>query len=88
MSKKDEEHLKYILELYRKALKEFSDMDPNDILGFFRLHHLLAILPFGKSTLYTLMQTGGFPKGVCIGSRIRVWPKIEILKFLRDFHNK
>ncbi len=83
MSKKDEEHLNYIRELYRKALKESSDMDPNEILGFFRLPHLLAILPFGRSTLYALMQTGEFPQGVCIGSRIRVWSKLDILKFFK-----
>ncbi len=84
MKKTDDEHLKFTMTQIKQILDNFPELDPNDILGFFRLNHILDLLPYGRSTLYALIKSGEFPKGVCIGSRIRVWPKLQILTILRN----
>jgi len=88
MRKTDDEHLKFTMEQIKQILEKFPELDPNDIIGFFRLNHILALFPYGRSTLYALIKSGDFPEGVCIGSRIRVWPKLQILTILRDLDLK
>ncbi len=79
MNKTDKEHIEFVNKQIEKAAKTFPDLDPNDTLGFFRIHHILVILPMSKSTWYAGIQSGAFPKGACIGNNIRVWLKLDIL---------
>lgn len=84
MNKTDEEHLKFIGEQIERSIEAFPDIDLDSMLGFYRLPEVLAILPMCKSTWYSGIQAGYFPKGACIGNNIRVWSKLEILTILRE----
>lgn len=55
----------------------YSEIKDSKLL---RLPEVSAIVNFGKTKIYKMMDEGTFPKGVCDG-RYRRWPKDEIIAF-------
>lgn len=49
--------------------------------GFLRLNQVLALYPVGKSTWWSGIKEGKYPKGVKIGARATAW-RIEDIKAL------
>jgi len=49
--------------------------------GFLRLSQVLRFIPVGKTTWWTGIKTGRFPKGVNLGGRVTAW-KVEDIKEL------
>lgn len=62
--------------------------------GFLRLAQIIGdrkrgiqpIVPVSKSTWWAGIQTGRFPKGVKLGSRLTVWRKSDIRQWLEQIH--
>lgn len=41
--------------------------------GFMRLKQVLSVLPIGKTTWYTGIKAGKYPKPVCLSARSVAW---------------
>ena len=42
---------------------------------------VLDLLPFGRTTLHSLIKTGGFPRGVYVSPNRRAWFSDEIARW-------
>jgi prophage regulatory protein len=42
---------------------------------------VLAIIPVGRTTLYNMMRSGGFPKGTYVSANRRLWFADEIARW-------
>lgn len=51
------------------------------ITGFIRLPDVLKVFPVSKSTWYSGMQTGAYPKPVKLGAKISAW-RVEDIRTL------
>ncbi len=79
MNSSDKEHIELIIKQTQKASSQLPDLEVVSLMGFYRLHQVLAILPMSKSSWYAGIQSGIFPSGINIGNRITFWLKTEIL---------
>jgi len=50
--------------------------------GFLRLHAILELIPVSKSTWWSGVKTGRFPKPVKLGPRTTVWRVEDIRAFI------
>lgn len=53
--------------------------------GYVRLKTILKILPVGRSTWWTGVKTGRFPKGVKLGKNTTAWRVEDIEALLESF---
>jgi predicted DNA-binding transcriptional regulator AlpA len=66
-----------------------SIMTKNTLLnetGFLRLSQVLQFIPVGKTTWWSGVKTGRFPKPVKLGGRVTAW-RVEDIKTLIDGFN-
>ena len=69
-------------------------MKDNDVLdkpqqtkttqGFLRLPEVLKLIPIGKSTLWSRVKDGTFPRPVKLSPRVTVWNAEEVYQFIQD----
>lgn len=52
--------------------------------GFLRLSEVLKLIPVGKTTWWTGVKTGRFPKPTKLGERITVWRVEDIRNFIQS----
>lgn len=50
--------------------------------GFLRLPEVLKFIPVSKSTFWSGIKTGRFPKPIKLGERITVWKAEDIRAFI------
>lgn len=51
--------------------------------GFVRIHQILAVIPYGKSTWWAGVKSGRFPKPVKLSVRRTVWRAEDILALIK-----
>jgi predicted DNA-binding transcriptional regulator AlpA len=70
----------------RKTKSLPHDFHPDTMLrvaDFCSTSHTAGILPISPSAFYRRVDSGEYPRGIPIGTRVRVWPAREIYK-IRD----
>lgn len=55
--------------------------------GFVRLNEVLKLIPVGKTTWWTGVKSGRFPKPFKLGERITVWRVEDIRNFIQSSGN-
>jgi len=50
----------------------------NSSQGYYRIDHVLEIIPIGKTRWYAGIKSGEFPAPVKLGNRVSMWRKSEI----------
>ncbi len=58
---------------------ELAELRAALTVGYYRLKHVLTIIPIGASTWWAGVKSGRFPKPVYLGPRIPYWKKSDIL---------
>lgn len=53
--------------------------------GFLRLPQILKLIPIGKSTWWSGVKSGRFPKAIKLSERVTVWKVEDIQKLIKDF---
>ena len=53
-------------------------------MAFLRLRQVLAVIPISKSSWYSGIKAGRYPKPVKLAHRIAVWREDEIEELLRN----
>lgn len=53
-------------------------------LRYVRERELLTVLPFGKTHLWAMVKSGGFPKPIKLSPRVTAWKEHEVLAWLQS----
>jgi prophage regulatory protein len=53
------------------------------VTGFLRMKQVLELLPVARSTLYSWIKQGKFPKPVKLGPKISAWRMTDIMDHMR-----
>jgi len=63
-----------------------NDIPPASLpfTGYSRAAQLLPFLPFKKTTLYKLSQSGAFPAPVRLGERMTAWSNESVHKWFKE----
>lgn len=56
----------------------------NEESKFYGLGDVLKLFPVSRSTFYTMLRKGQFPKGKKIAPRIILWSKQEVDSFISE----
>ena len=55
----------------------------NGDMRFMRIEAVLSMTTLSRSSLYTMMSTGDFPRPVEIGSSTRAWVEEEVREWMK-----
>ncbi len=58
-------------------------MDQSKISGLLRISQVLELIPIGKSTWWSGVKNGRFPKGIKLGPNTTVWRIQDIENLIR-----
>ena len=56
--------------------------------GYLRVSQVLKFIPVSKTTWWTGVKTGRFPKAIKLGERITVWDVKDIRNYINSFQAK
>lgn len=59
-------------------------MDELRLVRFIRLPELMQVIGLGKTTIYSLIKEGEFPRPVPIGGRAVGWVENEVIQWAND----
>jgi prophage regulatory protein len=59
-------------------------LDELRLVRFIRLPELMQVIGLGKTTIYSLIKEGEFPRPVPIGGRAVGWVENEVIQWAND----
>ena len=59
----------------------------NELTGFLRLPQIMDLFPIGKTTIYSLIRRGKFPRQIKISPKLAVWDKVEVEEYIKELKN-